>query len=225
MAEDSTPYAASILRAAFFSRSALEVAPELLNCRIVTDIDGDVVVLRITEVEAYLGVGEDPGSHAFRGRTARNESMFLPGGALYVYRSYGIHWCANVVTGAAGEASGVLLRAGEVVVGRDIAYARRVASGVVRRDIDLARGPGRLATSLGLSDRFDGSSLTARGPVSIQLPTSDSVPSEVNVGRSTRTGVSGIGSHAEFRFYLKEDPTVSPHKPVRHEIMPASAPD
>ena len=106
------------------------------------------VTLRLTEVEAYAGQ-DDPGSHAYRGRTPRTEVMFGPAGRLYVYFSYGMHWCANVVTGPEGRASAVLLRAGEVVGGHDVAAARRPGA----RGRDWARGPARLTATLGIAAR------------------------------------------------------------------------
>ena len=121
------------------------------------------VAVRLTEVEAYAGPN-DPGSHAFRGRTPRTEVMFGPPGHLYVYFTYGMHWCANIVCGPDGEcASAVLLRAGEVVAGRrPRAPARRAAAG--RRDVDLARGPARLARALGLRGEQPARACVPRGP-------------------------------------------------------------
>lgn len=125
----------------------LEVAPRLLGAR----LRHGGVTLRLTEVEAY-GAADDPGSHAHRGRTRRNGTMFGPAGRLYVYLSYGVHFCGNVVCGPPGEAGAVLLRAGEVVGGLDAARARR--GGV--RDRDLARGPGNLCRALGIDLAQDG---------------------------------------------------------------------
>ncbi|MGL5862253.1 MAG: DNA-3-methyladenine glycosylase, partial [Phycicoccus sp.] len=125
----------------------LEVAPSLLGCRLVHA----GVTVRLTEVEAYAGE-DDPGSHAFRGRTPRTEVMFGPAGRLYVYFTYGMHWCANVVTGVPGRASAVLLRAGEVVDGVDLARQRRPGAS----DRDLARGPARLARSAALGRAENG---------------------------------------------------------------------
>src|SRR5437763_9908483 len=123
----------------FDSRPVLEVARDLLGAVLVC---GDVA-LRLTEVEAYAG-GRDPASHAFRSRTARNAVMFGPGGHAYVYFTYGMHFCVNLVCGPDGAASAVLLRAGEVVSGVDTALVRRGA--VARRD--LARGPARMTMAL-----------------------------------------------------------------------------
>src|SRR6478752_8054728 len=125
-----------------------DVAPLLLGARIVSTVGGERVVVRLSEVEAYAGTGEDPGSHAHNGRTTRNEVMFGPAGHLYVYFTYGMHWCANVVCGPAGSASGVLLRGGEIVEGESTAFARRTTA---KRAVELARGPARLATSLGIT--------------------------------------------------------------------------
>ena len=129
-----------------------EVAPSLLGCWVVTDRPEGQVALRLTEVEAYSGAGEDPASHAHRGPTPRAEIMFGPPGRLYVYFSYGVHWCANVVVGPEGRGSAVLLRAGDVVVGEALARSRRPAARGAR---DLARGPARLtqALAIGPDDR------------------------------------------------------------------------
>jgi DNA-3-methyladenine glycosylase len=128
-------------------------ARRLLGACLVADSPEGHVALRLTEVEAYGGQGEDPGSHAFRGQTPRNATMFGPPGHLYVYFTYGMHWCANVVTGTEGNASAVLLRAGEIVEGIDVARERRATA---RSDRDLARGPARLTVALGLTGDADG---------------------------------------------------------------------
>jgi DNA-3-methyladenine glycosylase len=139
------------LERSFFDRPVLEVAPDLLG--VVLSHDG--VAVRLTEVEAYDGAN-DPGSHAYRGRTPRNGTMFGPPGHLYVYFSYGIHWCANVVCGPEGTASAVLLRAGEVVEGAELAQKRRGERVAAR---DLARGPARLTQALGVDRAHDGADL------------------------------------------------------------------
>src|SRR3954466_5737888 len=124
-------------RADHLPRAALEgwstdVAPQLLGARVVSELGGEHVVVRLTEVEAYMGE-DDPGSHAFRGPTPRTRIMFGEAGFLYVYFTYGMHWCANVVCGPVGSASAVLLRAGEVVEGREAARSRRPSA---RADAD-----------------------------------------------------------------------------------------
>jgi DNA-3-methyladenine glycosylase len=183
------------------ARPAVEVAPLLLGAHLVSG----PVRLRITEVEAYLGVGEDPGSHSFRGRTARNAVMFGAPGHLYTYFTYGMHVCANVVCSPEGTASGVLLRAGEVIEGRDVASERRHTS---KSAHDLARGPARLAVALGIT-LADGGTDLADGPLRLELQ--DDAPGYL---AGPRTGVSGDGGGVEFpwRFWIPGDPTVSPYK-------------
>ena len=169
------------------------------------------VTVRLTEVEAYAGTS-DPGSHAFRGPTPRTEVMFGPAGHLYVYFTYGMHWCANVVCGPSGAASAVLLRAGEVVAGEDVAAARR--EGVARRD--WARGPARLATTLALRGEQSGlDACIPRGPVTIAGPDHPAGGRVVRTG--PRVGVSGAGGDAAaypWRFWLDGEPTVSPYRPA-----------
>lgn len=132
----------------------------LLGRRLVSDIGGSRCEVVITEVEAYGG-SDDPASHGHGGRTARNASMFGSPGALYVYRSYGIHWCMNVVTGPEGEASAVLVRAGIASAGEAVMRRRR------GRSDHLADGPGKLAQALGVTGEHDGTSLLGGGPVTL----------------------------------------------------------
>ena len=144
------------------SRPPDVVAPALVGARIRSTIGpgpGPVTVL-ITEVEAYAGEGADAASHAHRGQTNRNAVMFGRAGLLYIYRSHGLHLCLNVVTGIEGEASAVLLRAGEVVEGIEVARTRRPAA---RADRDLARGPGRLGAALGVTAADNGLDLLDPG--------------------------------------------------------------
>jgi DNA-3-methyladenine glycosylase len=189
----------------FFDASALEVAPHLLGALLEHDTPEGTVTVRLTEVEAYLGDGTDPGSHAFRGRTPRNAVMFGEPAHLYAYFTYGMHVCANIACSPAGQASGVLLRGGEVVEGIDLARARRGAN---VRDRDLARGPARLVVSAGIRLDENGSDLFAPPfrltPACVRPPTS----------AGPRTGVSGAGGSESFpwRFWITGDPTVSPYK-------------
>jgi DNA-3-methyladenine glycosylase len=167
-------------------------------------LHGRGVSVRLTEVEAYLGE-QDPGSHAFRGRTPRTAVMFGPPGHLYVYFTYGMHVCSNVVVGAEGEATAVLLRAGEVVAGVEVARSRRLTS---RTDTDLARGPARLCVALGIQLADDGARLG-------ELFRLDLPPHPVpEVATGPRTGVSGDGGSEAYpwRFWTPGDPTVSPYK-------------
>lgn len=140
-----------------FDRPALDVAPTLIGATIESD---DGIVVRVVEVEAYGGA-DDPASHAFRGRTARNAAMFGPPGHWYVYFIYGMHWCLNLVTGAPGEPSAVLIRAGEPVAGIETIRERRPG---IAREHDLTSGPARLAQALGVDRSVDATSVT-HGPV------------------------------------------------------------
>jgi DNA-3-methyladenine glycosylase len=189
---------------------ALAIAPRLLGARLTV---GEVTV-RLTEVEAYEGA-DDPASHAFRGRTQRNQAMFGPGGHLYVYFSYGMHWAANLVCGPEGVASGVLLRAGEVIAGNEVARARR--GGV--SDRDLARGPGRLGQALGLNRSFNGApvhpfsdSVVSRGARRLEgppVPVHLAPPlTSVEVASGPRVGISRAAERP-WRFWIAGDRYVS----------------
>jgi DNA-3-methyladenine glycosylase len=185
---------------------AVDVAPRLLGALVTARVDGGTVTVRLTEVEAYGGQGEDPGSHAFRRQTPRNATMFGPPGRAYVYFTYGMHWCLNVVTQPSGTAGAVLLRAGEVVEGIEVARRRRPSAG---SDRDLARGPARLTAALGVTGELDGADLLApRSPLRLSLPR---VPAD-GVEVSARTGVGGEGAPTPWRFYLPGEPTVSPYR-------------
>ena len=196
------------------SRDSLEVAPALLGDVISVAGSQGRVAIRLTEVEAYRGE-EDPGSHAFRGRTARNASMFEAGGCVYVYFTYGMHHCLNIVTGPAGISRAVLLRGGEVVDGIALARERRPAA---RTDRDLARGPARLCSALGLDRSDDGAWLGGPGSrISLTLPEAWQVPDAERIRRGPRTGVAGPGGDGEafpWRFWLHDEPTVSPYRPA-----------
>nr|WP_083701905.1 DNA-3-methyladenine glycosylase [Tersicoccus sp. Bi-70] len=253
------------------AHDALSVAPRLLGGTITTTTDAGSVTVRITETEAYLGqrdsAAPDPGAHSFRGRTARNAVLFGPAGHLYVYFTYGMHHCANVVCGTDGVATGVLLRAGEVVDGHDLARRRRDTSTgrkatgpnsnstgtdadgtgtdtagqnatgqntagrntPARPDRDLARGPARLARALGLHLRDNGVPIIpgvadprplpdeAPDPVRsvrVQLPAAAAEDAAISTG--PRVGVSGPGGSADYpwRYWLTDDPTVSPYRPA-----------
>lgn len=207
---------ASGLDRSWFERSPVEVARDLLGALLQTERGAGPVVLRITEVEAYAGV-DDPASHAARGPSARNASMYLPGGHLYVYRHLGLHHCVNVVTGSRGVPGAVLLRAGEIVEGTDVARDRRVAAGVVRHEVELARGPARLVVALGLLATDDGRDLVEpagrgaplHGAAEVVL-----VPSErrLRFRSGPRVGVAEPGRDLErfgWRFWLPDEPTVS----------------
>ena len=176
----------------------LDVAPRLLNAELR---HGEVAV-RLTEVEAYDGAN-DPGSHAFRGQTRRNAVMFGPPGHLYCYFTYGMHVCCNVVCGPEGTASAVLVRAGEVVDGVELARERRAKAS----DRDLARGPARLCNALGIELGHDGADLVA-GPVTLTLG-----EPALSVSTGPRVGLRGAPERP-WRFWITGDPTVSAYRPA-----------
>jgi DNA-3-methyladenine glycosylase len=177
------------------------------------------VTVRLTEVEAYSGLGQDPASHAHRGITGRNAVMFGPAGSLYVYQIYGMHFCANVVCGEPGRAAAVLLRAGEVVDGLETARQRRPAS---RSDHDLAAGPAKLMQVLALDRRANDTSLIdGTGPATLTPPLS--APGAIAAG--PRVGVTSA-LDVPWRFWIEGDPTVSayrrhtPRKQARETATP-----
>lgn len=191
----------------FFARSVLEVAPDLLGCRL--SFGG--VTLRITETEAYAGE-LDPGSHAYRGVTPRTRPMFGPAGFTYCYFTYGNHWMLCLVTGVAGTAEAVLVRAGEVLDGEDVVRSRR---GTVKPR-DWCRGPGRLAQAIGLSGEHTGRDFcrpTLGDPIDLVIAAGDA-PSRI--GSGPRVGVSGPGGDGQrfpWRWWADGDPSVSTYRP------------
>ncbi|MFF4032641.1 DNA-3-methyladenine glycosylase [Streptomyces sviceus] len=191
----------------FFDRPVLEVAPDLLGRTLVRTTPDGPIVVRLTEVEAYDGLN-DPGSHAFRGRTARNDVMFGPPGHVYVYFTYGMWFCMNLVCGPEGRASAVLLRAGEVLEGAELARKRRLSA---RNDKELAKGPARLATALGVDRALDGTDACDPGETPLRVLTGTPVASD-QVLNGPRTGVSGEGGVHPWRFWVANDPTVSPYR-------------
>lgn len=188
----------------FFARSSTEVAPDLLGRVLVRVLpDGTRLAARLVEVEAYGP--NDPASHAFRGPTPRNLVMFGPPGHLYVYFTYGMHFCSNVVTGAEGTGSAVLLRAAEPLEGLDAM--------AVRRGVDaptlLCSGPGRLTQALDISRPENGADLVR--DASVQLRMGDPVAPR-SIARSTRVGVN-VGTERRWRFYEAGSAFVSRGRP------------
>ena len=175
-----------------------QVAPRLLGAV----IRHGPVAVRLTELEAYDGA-TDPASHAYRGRTARNAVMFGPPGHLYMYFTYGMHWAANISCGPEGVGSGVLMRAGEVVEGLDVARSRRGRAS----DRDLARGPGRLTQALGLHPEHKGCDLLGGGPVTLEFPAGEA--GMIMVG--PRVGVS-VEADRPWRFWIGDSRFVSDYK-------------
>ncbi|WP_436537362.1 DNA-3-methyladenine glycosylase [Actinoplanes sp. HUAS TT8] len=189
---------------------AVDVAArELLGWRLAAN----GVTVRLTEVEAYSGLGADPASHAHRGLTNRNAVMFGPAGHLYVYQIYGMHFCANIVCGEEGRAAAVLLRAGEVVDGLEVARSRRPAA---RRDSDLAAGPGKLMQVLDLNRAANDTSVVdGTGPATLAPP--DTEVGEIEAG--PRVGVTSAHD-VPWRFWLSGDPTVSAYRRHTPKIRP-----
>ncbi|WP_282698138.1 DNA-3-methyladenine glycosylase [Streptomyces sp. CC208A] len=213
---DRTP-----LPRSFFDRPVLEVAPDLLGRTLVRTSEEGRIELRLTEVEAYAGA-IDPGSHAFRGRTPRNAVMFGPPGHAYVYFTYGMWHCLNLVCGPEGEASGVLLRAGEILHGAELARPRRRSA---RKDTELAKGPARLATALDVPGSLNGTDACA-GPAAPLAVLTGTPPPPSLIRTGPRTGVGGDGAPHPWRFWIAEDPTVSPyrpHTPRKRRLDPAEA--
>ncbi|MET7455601.1 DNA-3-methyladenine glycosylase [Streptomyces sp. NPDC005574] len=199
---DRTPLARE-----FFDRPVLEVAPDLLGRLLVRSTPDGPLTLRLTEVEAYDGPN-DPGSHAYRGPTARNGVMFGPPGHVYVYFTYGMWFCMNLVCGPEGTSSAVLLRAGEIVEGVESARKRRLSA---RHDKELAKGPARLATALGVDRALNGTDACAPGETPLRVLTGTPVPGD-QVRNGPRTGVAGDGGVHPWRFWVANDPTVSPYR-------------
>ena len=208
----------------FLSADARELAPQLLGAVLTHKSRDGAVSIRLTEVEAYMGPEDslhpDPGSHTYRGATPRNAPMFGPAGHLYVYFTYGMHHCTNIVCGPAGVASALLLRAGEVVDGLELAQLRRPTS---KSPADLASGPARLAKALGLTTADSGRDALAP-PFELVLPSGPAGP----VSSGPRVGVAGAGGSDEYawRFWLTGNPTVSQYKAAkpRNRKRPATAP-
>lgn len=191
------------LPSAFYDRDAREVAPELLNKILVhIDRDGSVRSGRIVETEAYIGSG-DPASHSANGRTPRNEVMFGEPGRLYVYFTYGMHWCANAVCEPEGSGAAVLIRALEPLVGVEEMRAVRPAA---KRDRDLCNGPAKLCQALGLGREHNGADLVTGGRgVTIW---DDGRPAPEAPNQATRIGIS-TGADHPWRWYVPGNPHVS----------------
>jgi DNA-3-methyladenine glycosylase len=211
----------------FFARPAVQVAPDLLGCVLVHQTAEGLVAVRLTEVEAYAGEA-DPASHAFRGRTARNAVMYGPPGHAYVYFTYGMHFCVNLVCEGDGDPSAVLLRAGLVIDGAALASARRYGTAggpgadgregvhqsrarrTVPREIDLARGPARLCEALGIDRAQNGADACAPGSPLRVYPAQAPVPA-ADISAGPRVGVSRAADVA-WRFWITDDPAVSVYR-------------
>lgn len=193
--------AATVVPRPFFARPPEEVAPDLLGCFLVRDTDEGRAVLRVTEVEAYAG-SVDPASHAYRGMTPRTAVMFGPAGHSYVYFTYGMHYCINAVCGEDGVAAAVLIRAGEIVEGVDLARTRRPNAS----DRDLGRGPARLTQALAIGRADNLLDLCDGGPLAFHHRDPAAAPVAVRTG--PRVGIA-LAAEVPWRFWIDGDPTVS----------------
>jgi DNA-3-methyladenine glycosylase len=230
----------------FFARPSVEVAPDLLGCVLEHETPDGLVAVELTEVEAYAGAS-DPASHAYRGQTRRNAVMFGPPGHAYVYFTYGMYFCVNLVclgeAGPAGQkgASAVLLRAGAIVAGEELARARRTrgrtpsgtspsgtspsgtspgrTSAIASRD--LARGPARLCLALGIDRALDGAdACVPSSPLRVGTGAA-SAPRSAEIASGPRVGVSSA-AEIPWRFWLQGDPTVSVYRaavPRRRKLV------
>jgi DNA-3-methyladenine glycosylase len=208
----------------FFARPSVEVAPDLLGCVLEHETADGLVAVELTEVEAYAG-RSDPASHAYRGKTARNAVMFGPPGHAYVYFTYGMHFCVNVVClGEEGSASAILLRAGRVIAGEELACARRTRGTTAIAPRDLARGPARLCQALGIDRSQNGADMVSAGsPLrmlsgagnrarSALLASGDGHPATPRrIVTGPRVGVSSA-AEISWRFWYDGDPTVSVYR-------------
>jgi DNA-3-methyladenine glycosylase len=198
-----------VLPREFFDRPSLQVAPDLLGCVLWHQTQDGLVAALLTEVEAYDGLS-DPASHAYRGKTARNAVMFGPAGHAYVYFTYGMHFCVNLVCQPSGQPSAVLLRAGRIIEGSELATARRSGN----RERDLARGPGRLCQALAIDRTQDGSDVCGGSPLGV-APWPDGAaapPSAISTG--PRVGISQAREWP-WRFWLTGDRYVTAYKEAR----------
>lgn len=193
------------LTRSFFERDSLSVARDLIGCAFVHRIDNTRLAVRLVEVEAYRG-DIDPGSHGYRGMTPRTEVMFGPPGRLYVYFTYGMHYCANIVCGPPGVCEAVLLRAGEPIEGIDEIRARR--PGIPDRL--LAAGPARLAVALGIGKDENGASLLRGGEFWLVEDDETELWRSKEIAETVRVGLGlGKGDDLPWRFVIPGHPHAS----------------
>jgi DNA-3-methyladenine glycosylase len=193
----------------FYLQPTLKVAKELLGKYLVRRAKDGLLVGRIVETEAYLGE-KDPASHAYRGLTKRNEVMFRKGGHLYVYFTYGMHFCANIVTEEQGKGRAVLLRAIEPI--REVEQMRRRRGLALdgSDDIDLASGPAKLCEAFGIVRKENGTDLLGK---KVWIAAGKIGLASFKIGISTRVGINNGREH-KWRFYIKGNPYLSSGKPV-----------
>jgi DNA-3-methyladenine glycosylase len=199
----------------FFARHSVQVAPDLLGCVIEHQTAAGLVAVELTEVEAYAGAS-DPASHAYRGKTARNAVMFGPPGHAYVYFTYGMHFCVNLVCAGNGSASAVLLRAGRVIEGEELARARRIRGARAVAFRDLARGPARLCQALDIDMSQNGTDVAvADSPLRMCWPDASATARSARkkIVSGPRVGVSSA-AEIPWRFWIEGEPTVSAYRPA-----------
>ncbi len=212
----------------FFARPSVPVAPELLGCVLEHQTEAGLVAVELTEVEAYAGAS-DPASHAYRGKTARNAVMFGPPGHAYVYFTYGMHFCVNLVCLGNGSASAVLLRAGRIIAGEDLTRARRTRGTAMIPFRDLARGPARLCQALDIDRSLDGADVCAPdSPLRMRWPDASTTarsaavlargddppkPPREKILSGPRVGISAA-AEVPWRFWIEGEPTVSAYRPA-----------
>ena len=194
------------LTKAFYARDALTVARDLIGCVFVHDSPGGRLAVRLVETEAYRG-SIDPGSHGFRGPTPRTATMFGPPGHLYVYFTYGMHWCVNVVCARERVCEAVLLRAGEPVAGLET--MRSLRGGIID-DRLIASGPARLAQALGIDRRQDGATLLRGGAFWCEHDAATDSLRTAEVAQTVRIGLGkGRGDDIPWRFVVPGHPHAS----------------
>jgi DNA-3-methyladenine glycosylase len=220
----------SLIPRDFFDRPSVQVAPDLLGYVLEHETVAGLVAVELTEVEAYAGQA-DPASHAYRGKTARNAVMFGPPGHAYVYFTYGMHFCVNLVCQGVGTASAVLLRAGRVIEGEELARARRtgrrpvkgageaggVPEGARLASRDLARGPGRLCQALDIDRSLNGADVCAAdSPLRVRGeragPGTTGRSAERKIASGPRVGIAAA-AEVPWRFWVEGDPSVSVYRP------------
>lgn len=207
----SRPAGWQLIERSFFNRPALEVAPELLGTVLWHDSAEGAVAAVVVEVEAYMGP-IDPASHSYRGRTARNGVMFGPPGHAYVYFTYGMHFCVNFTCGPDEEPTAVLLRAGRVVEGADLALRRRRPDGRVIAERELGRGPGSLCQAMGIDRGLDGADVCVSGSVlqAGALAGWEPLPASA-ISAGPRVGIS-VAADWPWRYWVTGEPAVSSYK-------------
>ena len=210
-----------LISRAFFARPSVQVAPDLLGCVLEHQTAAGLVAVELTEVEAYAGEA-DPASHAYRGKTPRNAVMYGPPGHAYVYFTYGMHFCVNLVCQGEGTASAVLLRAGAITEGEDLARARRTKSAVMVASRDLARGPARLCQALDIDRSQDGADVCVAGsPLRIRWPGARTADRSAKINSGPRVGIAHA-AEVTWRFWLDGEPSVSAYRayaPKRRKLV------